>query len=239
MSVKGAAAMLGNIWAESACEALRVQGDNSSARAASRRYAEDVNCGHISRYTFGKDGRGWGLIQWTFYTRKWGLYDYAKSRNASIADETTQVEYIVIELKRDYGSLWNYLTHTEDIYAASDKICAEFERPAFNNFTDRRKFAGKAYERYMSGAEPKPAPKAPEPESEFWPPRMIDKTMSGDDVAVLQALLIAHGGPRYAVNVTGYFDDATEQAVKLFQKDHGLTADGVVGNNTWTVLLRR
>ena len=36
--------------------------------------------------------------------------------------------------------------------------------------------------------------------------------------------------------VDGDFGQATEKAVKAFQKDHGLTQDGVVGPKTWEAL---
>lgn len=37
-------------------------------------------------------------------------------------------------------------------------------------------------------------------------------------------------------NMTGVFDEATEEALKKFQKDYGLTADGVAGFKTHTAL---
>ncbi|MFB2897017.1 peptidoglycan-binding protein [Aerosakkonemataceae cyanobacterium BLCC-F50] len=36
--------------------------------------------------------------------------------------------------------------------------------------------------------------------------------------------------------VNGKFDDKTTTRVKQFQSDFGLTADGIVGNKTWSVL---
>ena len=33
--------------------------------------------------------------------------------------------------------------------------------------------------------------------------------------------------------VDGDFGSGTEKAVKNFQKEHGLTADGIVGKDTW------
>lgn len=34
----------------------------------------------------------------------------------------------------------------------------------------------------------------------------------------------------------GIFGSVTEEAVKAFQREHGLTADGIVGERTWTAL---
>lgn len=40
------------------------------------------------------------------------------------------------------------------------------------------------------------------------------------------------------VPVSGFFGPETEQAVKAFQQDHRLIADGIVGPRTWSALLR-
>lgn len=39
-----------------------------------------------------------------------------------------------------------------------------------------------------------------------------------------------------SVKVTGFFGEATENAVKRFQRKHGLTPDGIVGRATWRKL---
>lgn len=55
----------------------------------------------------------------------------------------------------------------------------------------------------------------------------------GEEVARLQSLLVTQG---FHLAVDGDFGAATELAVTLLQKQHGLTADGIVGKNTWAVL---
>lgn len=52
---------------------------------------------------------------------------------------------------------------------------------------------------------------------------------------VVQYLLRSRG---YSLSVDGYFGPATESTVKAFQRGQGLVQDGVVGENTWTALVR-
>ncbi|MFN6578467.1 MAG: peptidoglycan-binding domain-containing protein [Aulosira sp. ZfuVER01] len=56
---------------------------------------------------------------------------------------------------------------------------------------------------------------------------------SGDAVRVLQRLLLIN---RYSIKVDGVFGALTETAVKAFQNQRNLKADGVVGTRTWREL---
>ena len=58
----------------------------------------------------------------------------------------------------------------------------------------------------------------------------------GEYVTLLQTKLIQLGYslPKYGAD--GSFGAETEVAVKAFQRDHSLTADGVVGKATWEAL---
>lgn len=58
----------------------------------------------------------------------------------------------------------------------------------------------------------------------------------GELVKQLQTKLNALGYDLGVCGIDGDFGQATEKAVKAFQRDHGLTADGVVGQKTWTAL---
>lgn len=55
----------------------------------------------------------------------------------------------------------------------------------------------------------------------------------GDAVKFLQERLSLMG---YSLVIDGEFGAKTEAAVKQFQKDRGLTVDGIVGSKTWTAM---
>jgi murein L,D-transpeptidase YcbB/YkuD len=58
---------------------------------------------------------------------------------------------------------------------------------------------------------------------------------TGNAVRVLQTLLSYN---RYGVGITGRFDVLTETAVRAFQANRRLSADGIVGSRTWRELTR-
>lgn len=61
----------------------------------------------------------------------------------------------------------------------------------------------------------------------------IQLNSRGNDVVCLKQLLSKWG---YQTDGTDVFDSTTDQIVRNFQRDNGLTADGKVGNGTWNVL---
>jgi len=63
----------------------------------------------------------------------------------------------------------------------------------------------------------------------------LRRRAKGDDVKELQRLLTDAGF--YSGKADGDFGRGTERAVKRFQTDRGLKADGVVGSGTWSTLL--
>lgn len=65
---------------------------------------------------------------------------------------------------------------------------------------------------------------------------VLKKGMSGDDVAALQNALKVLGF--FNDEVTGYFGDVTEEAVRSFQASCNIEADGVVGTQTMLALER-
>lgn len=69
--------------------------------------------------------------------------------------------------------------------------------------------------------------------------RILKYGSLGQDVIELKKLLIAHGykaGITVDTNTSKRFGSSTRSLVKLFQKENGLTVDGIAGKNTITAL---
>lgn len=64
--------------------------------------------------------------------------------------------------------------------------------------------------------------------------RWQEPELTGPDVDEVQEILHRLG---FLSEVTGRYDRATEEAVKRFQREHGLEEDGIVGPATWLLLL--
>ncbi|MGG5257135.1 peptidoglycan-binding protein [Phycicoccus avicenniae] len=72
----------------------------------------------------------------------------------------------------------------------------------------------------------------PDPEPIAW--TTVRSGSSGFRVTTAQYLLRARG---QSLTVDGVFGSGTDSAVRAFQSSRGLTADGIVGTNTWTALV--
>jgi peptidoglycan hydrolase-like protein with peptidoglycan-binding domain len=65
-----------------------------------------------------------------------------------------------------------------------------------------------------------------------WP--LAQQGSTGENVRSIQYLLNAR---RSDLVVDGIFGSKTTAAVRVFQSEHGLTVDGIVGNQTWPALI--
>ena len=224
MTLEGACGLWGNIMAESGGKSNIAQ--RGSTSLSDDAYTDAADCGSIN---FARDAVGYGLCQWTYKTRKANLLAFAKAQGKSVGDHQMQLEFAVKELKTDYPNVWSCLTSTKDISTAARRVCTEYERPAVNNITVRVNYALAAYNEHGTAAT--------ETGEVFWPPRTICEGMSGDDVAVAQALLKARGDTD--ITIDGEFSTKLKNRVMVFQTYNGLAADGIIGALTWTELLRK
>lgn len=231
LSPVGACAVMGNMQAESAMKSNNAQ--DGMTRMSDAEYTAAVDNGTYSNFV--RDSVGYGLCQWTYYTRKQALLAFAKNRGVSIGDEAMQVDFTVKELKSDYPALWKYLCTAKGVYDAASRVCTEYERPAVNNIKVRAEAANQFYMSLGGMNVDNASIKEEKPEETYWPPRVLAYGMSGPDVGALQALLIAHG---YKLNVTGTFDNTTKGFVEKFQTATGLKSDGIAGAKTWAQITK-
>lgn len=95
-------------------------------------YVRRANAGEVvyNGRTFVFDSAGFGIAQWTWWSRKKGLLDFAKSLGKSVGDLDVQVEYMFKEMRTNYTKTWKVLTTTND-YREAVKICVnDYEKPA-------------------------------------------------------------------------------------------------------------
>lgn len=141
LSHAGACGMIGNLRAESSLVpniAQRGMTELSDTEYTTKFDTVPAACVY--------DGVGYGLAQWTFWSRKQALSDFAKSRGLSVGDKNMQLDFIIRELKSDFAGLYAFLCRTEDIPAAAERICREYEKPAVNNVERRCALALEAEE---------------------------------------------------------------------------------------------
>lgn len=250
MTEAGALGVVGNFQCESNCEPGRLEGDFSPYRTASKTYVQGVNSGAISRQQFSHDGRGFGLYQLTFWSRKQEYYDFWKANGGVLDSAELQTRFAIKEMRRDFPGLWSFLTQTNDIFTACSRICREFERPAVNNI-DARFSAAKKYQAELDlngwqggGSQEEPAPEptptpmpAPVVEHKLVL-RTTDEHCSGwPEAFLVQALLKCRGFDMHVVD--GVWDDEDIDALALFQSEKGLVPDAIAGPLTWAKLLER
>lgn len=95
---------------------------------------------------FVTDKAGYGLAQWTYWSRKEGLLKFAKESGKSIGNLQIQLEYLYTELKGN-AAIMRELTAAKSVRAASDIILLKYERPADQSEAVQisRAAAGQAY----------------------------------------------------------------------------------------------
>ena len=235
MSPAGACGLMGNMNAESAMRANNAQ--DGMTPLSDAEYTARVDNGTYTNFV--RDAVGYGLCQWTYWTRKQGLFDLARSKGVSIGNEALQVEYAVQEIKTGYPGLWKFLCTTDDIQEAASRVCKEYERPAVNNI-DVRAAAGLRFFTELT-SEAKPEPSAPSTSNtgevvEVQIP-VLKRGSKGGPVKALQAFLRGLGYDLGRTGIDGDFGPVTESCVRRYQSRNNLETDGSVGPATWRNLL--
>ena len=95
-------------------------------------YTAAVDDGSYDNFVY--DKAGYGICQWTYWSRKQALLEFAQERGSSIGDLDMQLDFMWRELSVSYRRLLNALKAVEEsesgAYEAGYEFCVQFERPA-------------------------------------------------------------------------------------------------------------
>lgn len=125
----GVFGLMGNLMAESGLKASNLQNSyNKKLNISDEDYTLVVDEGAYPDFV--TDKAGYGLAQWTYWSRKQKLLQYAQAYGCSIGDENMQVDFMIGELMASYPSVLNVLKTATSIREASDCVLTQYERPA-------------------------------------------------------------------------------------------------------------
>lgn len=134
------AGLMGNIFAESGLASNNLQNTgNTKLGMTDEQYTAAVDNGTYSNFV--KDSQGYGLAQWTYWSRKQNLLNYAKSKKKSIGDLETQLEFLYSEIQ-GYTNVFNTLKSATSVQSASDSVLTGYEKPADQSNSVKLKRAG-------------------------------------------------------------------------------------------------
>lgn len=229
----GVAGLMGNLYAESAYKPSNLQNSyEKSLGFTDETYTQAVDDGSYTNFV--KDAAGYGLAQWTYWSRKESLLNFAKDTKRSIGDLEMQLEFLISELA-EYG-LFSTLQKAKSIREVSDIILLQFERPADTSDAVKVKRASYGQDAYDKFADTTVAPPA------NLPNEPIDTTLpvlkrGAKSTAVKSLQVLINFWNNVEIEVDGSFGPLTEEQVILLQRRIGIKDDGVVGAETWAVLI--
>lgn len=134
----GVAALMGNLYAESGCTPYACQ--PSLPYNICMTYIANVDNHTINEYSFVHRGTsstggvaggqgGFGLAQWTYYTRKQELYDFWENTGGSIGSLSMQLDFCFDEMTRKFAGVLSALRNATDLRTASNIVLFDYENP--------------------------------------------------------------------------------------------------------------
>ena len=142
----GAAGLMGNLYAESGLNPKNLQNSYEKKLGyTDAQYTAAVDNGKYKNFV--KDSAGYGLAQWTYWSRKQALIDFCKTAGTSIGDLDMQLNVLWKELSDGYRGVINVLMNATSVIEASNTVLLQFERPADQSASVQLKRAeyGQAY----------------------------------------------------------------------------------------------
>lgn len=204
MTAEGACGLMGNMMAESSMQADIAQRGMTTLTDYGYTVAADMRT-----IDFVHDSVGYGLCQWTYWSRKQDLLAFADDSGVSVGDEDMQVQFCVKELRDDFPGVWAVLTSSHDLYECARIVCLQYERPAVNNVDKRYRFAQDFFEQLAGGSDPDPAPN----------PQPSPSPERGDPIVRVLQTCMAYDGYWPAGQIDGIKTPAYREAIVKYAAD--------------------
>lgn len=151
----GAAGLIGNLYAESALNPKNLQNSfEKKFGMTDASYTKAVDNGSYDNFV--NDSAGYGLAQWTHWSRKENLLQFSLSRKVSIGDLEMQLEFLHKELSESYKGVLDVLKSAANVKEASNAVLLQYEKPADQGSTvqaRRASYGQKYYDKYAKKAE--------------------------------------------------------------------------------------
>ena len=141
-SKEGAAGIMGNLKQESNMRPDNVQ---NNMGYSDEDYTNGIKNGTITRESFMNDKRGYGIAQWTYYTRKAALYDYLGPEN--IDSLSGQLDFMLSEMS---SSLTSQMKSATDSGSAAVTFHNVYEQSADKSMSTRKNYASGIYGTYAN-----------------------------------------------------------------------------------------
>lgn len=153
LSKAGAAGLMGNLYAESAYRPDNLQNSYEAKLGMSdAQYTAAVDNGSYTN--FARDCAGYGLAQWTYWSRKAELLSFARAAGRSIGDLETQLDFLMSELQKGFPAVLSALKTASSVQVASNIVLLQFERPADQSTAAQNRRAGYGQTVYDKYAKP-------------------------------------------------------------------------------------
>lgn len=144
---------MGNLYAESGLNPQNLQNSYEKKLGyTDATYTSAVDSGAYSNFV--RDSAGYGLAQWTYWSRKQALFDFCKAAGASIGDLDAQLGFLPKELSESFPGVLSTLKNATSVLEASNAVLLDFERPANQSPSVQNKRAsyGQVYfDKYSNG----------------------------------------------------------------------------------------
>jgi hypothetical protein len=219
-------------------QAYKSHSDHETIKTACKNFDGSSSCSGCKWYPNGKKTRVYDCRGFTYWILKqvygWELKGAGATSQWNTASNWREKGNVSDGIPADTIVCLFYESKTEPSKMAHTGLCfnnqtVECSAGVQYNSKVNKKWTRWAVPACVSGDIPTPVPPTPTKPT-------LRKGSTGSYVTLCQTMLIQRGYSCGSKGADGKFGDATLKAVKEFQADNGLKADGIVGEKTWAAL---